>query len=368
VVFGWRLDRAWLVGVLLGVSCGPDHYVCSNDAQCLEGWCESDGYCSFEDAGCPMGRRYGEFSGPNAGRCVGDGPVESSGAGDSTATSTPGGMGSGAATSGGMTEPGSSCSGVCTPAAPAGWSGPVVLRESCESEPAFSGSLDFFGDWSCTCECDLMVDGGCAGGSVELELFDVGDDCDGKLLDVVSIGTSCEPVGVQGLYFQATVTPDASCQATTLSDREPVVPVGEVAGCGVQASGDCGDEVCVDAAPDEYRCIWSAGLRVCPAGSYSSPLVLFQSFEDTRACSDCTCEVGGSCEGDVVVSHEFFDCDPSTKAVSVPLGECSPSTAPNDHAAVVFDSGKQPLSCVDSGGEPVGGLAGSEPITVCCEG
>ena len=35
--------------------------------------CESSGYCSFADPNCESGRRYGDFSGPEAGQCVAGG-------------------------------------------------------------------------------------------------------------------------------------------------------------------------------------------------------------------------------------------------------------------------------------------------------
>jgi len=43
---------------------------CAADTDCGSGTCEAIGYCSFDDTGCPDGRRYGELSGPNAGQCV----------------------------------------------------------------------------------------------------------------------------------------------------------------------------------------------------------------------------------------------------------------------------------------------------------
>lgn len=49
---------------------------CAEDSDCARGGaigrCESVGYCSFDDASCDGGRRYGELSGPYAGQCIGD--------------------------------------------------------------------------------------------------------------------------------------------------------------------------------------------------------------------------------------------------------------------------------------------------------
>lgn len=68
-----RLLALALIGVAPG--CAPATFGCSDDAQCKsgsdQGWCESGGYCSFEDDDCEGGRRYGEFA-PSAlaGTCV----------------------------------------------------------------------------------------------------------------------------------------------------------------------------------------------------------------------------------------------------------------------------------------------------------
>ncbi len=70
---------AALAGVLLGCGSGPT-YVCSQDGQCgAQGLCESNGSCSFPDAACESGRRFGEFT-PSGDDCVpvGDGNSSSS--------------------------------------------------------------------------------------------------------------------------------------------------------------------------------------------------------------------------------------------------------------------------------------------------
>ena len=51
-------------------------FSCAAEADCTRGGevgvCEASGFCSFADASCPSGRRYGELSGNLADRCVGD--------------------------------------------------------------------------------------------------------------------------------------------------------------------------------------------------------------------------------------------------------------------------------------------------------
>jgi hypothetical protein len=73
--------RTWIgaacrVGLsLLGGACGGSEFLCESNAQCVAemgaGMCQSSGYCSFTDAECPSGQRYGEHApGELANQCV----------------------------------------------------------------------------------------------------------------------------------------------------------------------------------------------------------------------------------------------------------------------------------------------------------
>jgi hypothetical protein len=70
----------WLLALALVAGCAPSlpaSYQCTTDAQCFfrgaQGRCEATGACSFPDASCSDGRRYGELGPPSlAGMCVED--------------------------------------------------------------------------------------------------------------------------------------------------------------------------------------------------------------------------------------------------------------------------------------------------------
>ena len=47
-------------------------FPCASDPECGTGTCESVGFCSFVDATCMGGSRFGEHAGPYAGQCVVD--------------------------------------------------------------------------------------------------------------------------------------------------------------------------------------------------------------------------------------------------------------------------------------------------------
>ncbi len=64
-----------LLGLSTPLACASEGvFTCSNDSNCTgqgSGTCEPTGYCSFPDAECPNGRRYGELAGGGfAGSCV----------------------------------------------------------------------------------------------------------------------------------------------------------------------------------------------------------------------------------------------------------------------------------------------------------
>jgi hypothetical protein len=108
--------RALLVAVVALAGCMPAlpaSYSCTTDAQCVfrggRGVCEPSGACSFADASCASGRRYGDFAPPGlADQCVDSAPVDLGGGG--------GAGGSDGGTSGGIVRVGSSSLPASAPA------------------------------------------------------------------------------------------------------------------------------------------------------------------------------------------------------------------------------------------------------------
>ncbi len=66
--------RSWLVGlaVMTGLAgCLRDtEFHCSDDGECGVGVCEDVGFCSFADAGCASGQRFGELAGDLSEQCA----------------------------------------------------------------------------------------------------------------------------------------------------------------------------------------------------------------------------------------------------------------------------------------------------------
>jgi lectin-like protein len=68
--------RAMLITAMLASGCiKAGAFECTSDPQCtragVQGTCEAVGFCSFPDATCPNGRRFGDVSGTYTQQCVG---------------------------------------------------------------------------------------------------------------------------------------------------------------------------------------------------------------------------------------------------------------------------------------------------------
>ncbi len=89
-VRGWVIIVALVAGFLAG--CPDSEFRCSNTEECLsggaDGFCEPNGFCSFEDLDCESGRRYGELAGDLAFQCV-EVSAAGSGSGDDGETGSP---------------------------------------------------------------------------------------------------------------------------------------------------------------------------------------------------------------------------------------------------------------------------------------
>ncbi|MEO8700038.1 MAG: C-type lectin domain-containing protein [Kofleriaceae bacterium] len=69
--------RALLVVVVLASGClRSTQFTCELDGDCGSGRCETNGFCSFADASCASGNRFGELSGSLANTCVDEVPAD----------------------------------------------------------------------------------------------------------------------------------------------------------------------------------------------------------------------------------------------------------------------------------------------------
>jgi hypothetical protein len=84
--------RALFALVLLTTGClRQTEFKCMVDGDCSTSGavCEPNGYCSFVDTNCSMGRRYGDFSGSYSKQCVGEQMMMDDGGPDDSGIDTP---------------------------------------------------------------------------------------------------------------------------------------------------------------------------------------------------------------------------------------------------------------------------------------
>lgn len=200
------------LGIVVGCS-NPGYFVCTDDNECTEaegGRCEPSGACSFPDASCPTGRRYGEAGNPNiAGQCV---PPEDIGDTDPTLGSASG-SGSDSTTGSdpttgadGSTTVGASADGSSTGPGTTGSSATDTGLATTSDTGDSSGSTgdpgpdpDMFQPCQRTIDC---MSGTCAyfvepGTLDPLGNFCSDIGCDDPSVDCLDIGTDAPPICVE---------------------------------------------------------------------------------------------------------------------------------------------------------------------------
>jgi hypothetical protein len=150
-----------------------------------------------------------------------------------------------------------------------------------------------------------------------------------------------------------------------------------VLGClgdeGEDASCD-GDSFCLPQAggTDFERataCIYREGTHDCP-GDYPERMVLFQSIDDTRDCSECSCTMEGTlgCEATFEL-HFGSTCGDATPTLQT-LDDPNESFCGNDNlqpaALFLGTEARGDVACRAGTSAPQGSASEADPVTVCC--
>jgi hypothetical protein len=302
-------------------------------------------------------------------------------------------------------DAGETCSGECVPLAPAGWSeamllwsGPVFAVPECPDRapsPAYAGFADLVssGCGECSCEapsgsCELPTSftasaDTCAddGPGSAHTFFSAPDPWDGSCTDqgAIPAGQLCNGVPcVRSLTIDPLVVNESAC-----TPSQTMVPKSEwqtaAKACKGTAMPPCEDPgmLCVptdDPPPDGFSlCIYSykEGEQDCPP-AWPTKHVFYEDFDDSPACTPCTCSdpMGGECSGMVSV-YQDTSC-------SVPVFEnffvtsSAPALCLDQPPGVALGSKTitgvsfQPGACAPSGGDPAGDPVPLQPSTFCC--
>lgn len=280
--------------------------------------------------------------------------------------------------SSGTTDAECSPDGECLPAAPMGWSGPVlaVFSQSdpgpCPDVAPASLRIGHAGlqapDPVCGCACPpINADMDCG-----VTIFG-GQEC-AKTLPWVLPEDTCKGIPLYVLLPMSEAVFPAGFDACTPQPTVEAPPVSwddHVRLCET-AQVECDAGVCVpgptasDGAP---RCIWREGDSVCPDPSYPLRYVFHEDVIDERGCTPCTCgeqaacriEIfpDGPCEEDVVWET------PLTEALCLPITDIVPTQLATI-GAIASRIPRGPGVCEPSLPVPTGEAQPSGTFTLCC--
>ncbi len=343
----------------------------------------------FEDVDEPAGDGTGETTGETGG------DPSTGSTGPSSTTVEPGSE-SGAVDTG--TDDGAeSCAAaeVCVDVAPAGWQGPVAYFEGDDLAMLPSCAAPFGG-------LSTEVFDALQAGSATCEACGCGDaadvQCSSPTVRFYN-SSSCAEFGdppasefALGEQDECTVFPMGSGAYGAESDSVTPVPgTGTCASSGGEASLDaptwgaqlracappelvaaCGtDRVCAPrpGAPfAESLCIHRPGDVACPAGDYTERFLRYNSYEDTRGCSACSCgsPSGGACNAELLFSYTSTCEDDYLHLINPGSGGCTTLWGSTPSSGLLLVNEVTGASCVPSGGEAEGEATPQEPVTLCC--
>ena len=197
----------------------------------------------------------------------------------------------------------SDCSSyVCAPNAPAGWTGPVAVRDDLSgTSPACSGPYlnnPFKGGrqvncppYTCgACSCDATGIG-CT--TPDVTLWSDNDPTCGGKSNTFPV-PACKPV--MGNFMTNAPAPigAGTCGGSRGPDTKPGMSFARtgLACSGATAGGGCPGGQClpIPGAPLEGKlCIFHAGDVTCPAPYSANKRVYYQNITDARTCTTCSC-------------------------------------------------------------------------------
>jgi hypothetical protein len=265
----------------------------------------------------------------------------------------------------------------CTPGAPSGWSGPAVVHRGenppeCPSEFPLDGFTAHdqlvANDASCTCSC-----GDADGFSCSTTVRENAQSCVNLYFGASwsLAGGQCTTISTSSTAMRSdAATLDltgASCPEES-SENVPEAQFSlDLKGCEPpRVPAACEDDgLCLPApaAPYGELCVYTEGDVACPAGPYSERSVAYTGIDDTRGCTDCTCDTPtGTCGGTV---RYISGCGGGLGVLhgQTPPGDC---ISMNSSPAAVSYTPDPDLSCQASGGVPEGEANPADPITLCC--
>jgi hypothetical protein len=294
------------------------------------------------------------------------------------------------------------CTGQCSPFPPDVWTGPVLLgtggalgAPACPDNALadiFDGHANPITDALCgACSCTppsgacappatiTASSAACDGDGGVPTPFDPPSVWDGGCTtnDAVDAGELCTaPSCIVSLTIGPLMLTESGC--TPVQAPSPSEDPGwstYARGCRGDTFGLCENlaDTCGPAAAAGFQvCVLHEGDVDCPSGSpYSMKSVFYQGYDDTLACSPCTCaSTVGACSARLSV---YSDGACGTLLAADPIGSLQPQCIPLDIQPSTALASKSldtlaytPGTCEPSGGVATGSLTPTAPFTFCC--
>lgn len=241
----------------------------------------------------------------------------------------------------------------------------VDLRDaSCGGSPHCGAQLQVPNNWTGACYGPNGISGGETTCGVN-----AGANC--------TLGSSACNVAIQ---VGPVVVSGGTCTATMqMPDVPPVAwgKAGEACGGAMPTGKGCnGTAQCLPKphAPFETGlCVYMDGDNACPPGQFSEKHLFYTGTNDTRTCSDCSCDApaGGTCSATITVYS-----DGTIDTCNTLIATLNPTTAAGDCKNIAGNpqvgSRKAVFSqvtggnCQATGGQPSGTATPTTPRTYCC--
>jgi hypothetical protein len=261
----------------------------------------------------------------------------------------------------------------CRPPVPAGWQGPVFLREGNEGvgcvAPFGSKVLGTIldgvdaGPAACTCACatnpksclyrtDIYSTPNCAG-SLAASNFPAVNGClpSGAVFSIrwLDAGTPLDAGGCTAAPIATTSTPTSTESHLCL---------------GAFPTSGCTSGVCMPSA--SKSCIATEGDLPCPA-PFSTRRIFERKLADGRTCSGCSCAFDpNACKAipTLRITKDVCAADAGTATTFANVGGCTSGTA--EAGAGAFTDLPVNGCTVSAPSTPTGTVTASDPVTVCC--
>jgi hypothetical protein len=338
---------------------------------------DGDGGSSTHGSGGSPTTHAGSGGGDSGGSGASGGSGGGVGAVSSSSSS-----GAGATGAGGSGAVCDAISHTCVPETPPGWTGPVALHEGPEGTPSpacvgdyattfgeFNGDLDE-GMATCSCTCDPAQGIACTSPAGLCYGSNCTSFCAGTD-ETVAPGVCKNIAGSASSSVRVTSplpTQMGSCAPNP--DHTITTPVWGTAAkaCGGAAASPVGcgaGDVCVPnaVAPFATMCVVHDGDVACPSSYFGEKHLFHEGFDDTRACSGCSC--GGAtstCGGSVVFTEG--GCN-NVLLSTVAAGGCGPLNSGGSAENARYTPTPSG-TCPPSGGALSGAVVETGTKTFCC--